>query len=124
MFLSNGKVFDFGDTHSIVNQYLTPETSILKNKELMKDHSIRRGGGEARFDSIIINNNAEKIEQHHAHKLRSWARECPDDVRDLLDKEMPEWRLPSSKVTNAIIPITVPIVPAEPTPPPKKRKIK
>ena len=62
IFLKNGKVFDFGDTHSIVNQYLIPETSILENKELMKDHSIRRGGGQARFDSIIINNNAEKID--------------------------------------------------------------
>jgi lipopolysaccharide transport system ATP-binding protein len=69
MFLKNGLVRDFGETHSIVNEYLIPESNTLLDNQVSNDYSIRRGNGIVRFESVIINDNKNSIDYFEDIKI-------------------------------------------------------
>jgi lipopolysaccharide transport system ATP-binding protein len=56
--LNNGKVEEIGLTNAIVKKYLHNPVTIRSENDLVNDEKSRRGGGEARFVEISVNENS------------------------------------------------------------------
>jgi ABC-type polysaccharide/polyol phosphate transport system ATPase subunit len=74
IFLKNGEIYKTGDTKDIIRDYLLNPLSITSEKDLLHDSLSRRGNGEIRFTSIIINNNDVFLDPQKDVTIRMTAR--------------------------------------------------
>jgi lipopolysaccharide transport system ATP-binding protein len=68
--LENGQVAFAGNVPDTISRYLSSDMTISSASAFLKDTSIRRGNGEARFTEILINENAESIDPSEETRMR------------------------------------------------------
>lgn len=61
IYLQNGIISKQGPIQDVVREYLLNPITITSQNDFLGDYKSRRGGGEARFTSIVINNNSQSL---------------------------------------------------------------
>ena len=61
IYLQNGIILKQGPIQDVVKEYLLNPITITSQNDFLGDYKSRRGGGEARFTSIVINNNSQSL---------------------------------------------------------------
>jgi lipopolysaccharide transport system ATP-binding protein len=61
IYLQNGVILKQGPVQDVVKEYLLNPITITSQNDFLGDYKSRRGGGEARFTSIVINNNSQSL---------------------------------------------------------------
>ncbi len=69
IYLQNGSLLKQGPIQDVVKEYLINPVSISSQNDLIGDKQSRRGGGEARFTGIIINNNSTHLSPDEEVKM-------------------------------------------------------
>lgn len=62
LYLKNGEVHKIGETNEIIKDYMSNPITISSGNDFLKDNKSRRGNGEVRFTSIIINGGGEYLD--------------------------------------------------------------
>ena len=72
--LKNGMIYSTGVTNNIVREYLLNPALITCATDLLSDTKIRRGNGEVRFTSIVINNGEPYLDSQETIRIEISAK--------------------------------------------------